>query len=697
MRLIILSTLIILSLTSFGYSNITKFIADYNISHFEKGKLEDISINRDGYLSLSPKKTEIFAKDNLLFIWTAQEDKNGNIYIGTGNKAQIYKISPSKDHNLIYEHKGGVSINSLAIDSKGNIYAAVNPENIIVKITPDGKSTTFATLKEKYIWRLKIDSKDNLYVATGNDASIYQFSPDGTKKMIYTTKEESHFLAMAINKNEDLYFASEGKGILYRYNKQGDKVQVLYDTYEDEIKDIVFDSKNNIYIATATKIPRRPPYNFDYTDTFVKYGSYKGYVNKRQYSKKLPIKNSVYKILENGEVQKLFTRDDTIFLSMAIDQDDKLYVGSGDDGVIYKIDDINVVSIFINADEAQILHISIDKNNQLIVTTGNTAKVYKLDLSFSNTGTYHSRIFDATGMSLWGKLIIEKELFQNTEIQFYTRTGNTESPDNTWSPWNEVQSSNNEYLVNSPSSQYIQYKAVLKSTNKKESPILKRVIISFLLENRAPRIDQIRLTKEFNKTLQTNDPFISYLPASVYTLSWQGSDSDNDYLTYNIYFREENSNNWVLLKDDLSETSFSFDSRKFPDGKYYFKVIVSDEKSNGKERLKTGYAESSAYLIDNTPPYVTDIKIKKENSVYKISGKAKDKLSIITIIQYSFNGSEWIYLIPKDNLYDSLTEEFEIIIPQNDKTLVKGKNIIILKVADLYRNFATYEVTFQND
>lgn len=681
-----------------AFSAVTDFFTDEKIKDFEKGKFKNISLDRNGYLSLSPNIKEVFKKEDILFVWTIVQDSDGNSYFGTGNKPRIYRETPEGKVELYYESETGTSINSIKIDRNNNLYAAVNPIGKIVKIKSSGVvDEDYAGIQESYIWDMDLDSKDNLYVATGKSAAIYKVSSKDNVEKLYEASDEGHFLCMAMNKKDILYFGSEGKGNLYSMNTANKKVKVLFDSYEDEIKDIAIDRIGNVYFATATKIAKRPPKTFDYTDSFVLYGasstrekSKKG----RPLPKKIPLKNSIYKIDPNGEVKKLLTRDETVFLSIALDEKGVLFAGSGDNGIVYKVNSVNNAAIFIDSKELQILSLISNKGN-ILAATGNLGKVLKIGLSSTDTGVYTSRVFDAKGKAIWGKISWDSEN-DDQKIFLQTRSGNTILPDKTWSSWSRAYKNDEGEVVRSEPGQYIQYRATIPADSDK-SPLLKKVMIAYLLENRPPQVEKLKLKKETTKRLTLQGPFNKILKPSVYSLSWMAMDLDKDYLTYSIYYRDELEDQFILLKEGIHKKKYSFDSRRIPDGTYIFRVEASDEKSNGEERRKTGFSESTVYKIDNSPPAIYDVDIKKGIQGYVITGKAKDDLSIIKVIQYSVNGQDWIYLSPTDLIYDSKEESFEFHINSVKVPLLKGKNSIIFRVADSFDNFTTQEAQFNNN
>ena len=665
---------------------------------FEKGTRDGISLDQEGFLRLAPKVKELFRENDILFIWNSIEDKEANLYFGTGNKARLYQRSSDGTIKEIYESDEGTAISSLAIDSQDHLYLSVNPLGQIIRISlrdPEKTPEIFSQLQEKYIWKLRIDSKDHLWVATGHPAVLFSINPQGQKKQIYSSGQESHFLALFIDSKDQVYFAGEGTGSIYQYDGTA-KPKVLYDPYEDEVKEITGDKKGNLYFATSTQRPLKTPDTFDYTDSFILEAGAKELEQKSQQPKKkiqAPVKNSIYQIDSEGLVQKLFTRDQTAFLSLALDAEGNLYAGSDQNGILYRIEGVNQASIFLQTQETQVLSLlntQHQKNQKkLILSTGRMAELLEVDLNFPTKGIYDSQILNARGPAVWGKISWDAK--REEQIRFLARSGNSKKPDSTWSEWKKIDSKTGKINFES---QYMQYRAEFQAENSDESPILRMVQLSYLPENRAPEISRIRLKKDTEKQLETFGPFQKSLPPSVFTLRWQAYDRDSDFLSYEIHCKQEHSKQWILLKRNWYEKEFSFDSRRLADGKYIFRVSASDVKSNGEKRKKTVTSLSSVFKIDNSFPRIEAIQVQKlHEQSYLIRGKAVDQLSHIQILQYSLNGADWVYLSPKDLIYDSQEEEFEIQL-NPIHPVFQNQNIIILRVADAQGNFITQEIEF---
>ena len=98
---------------------------------------------------------------------------------------------------------------------------------------------------------------------------------------------------------------------------------------------------------------------------------------------------------------------------------------------------------------------------------------------------------------------------------------------------------------------------------------------------------------------------LSRAAAQQITVSWQAEDPDGDRLVYNLYFRGDEERRWMLLKGDLHDNSFTFDSDVLADGKYYFRVVASDREVNPPATAREADLTSAPVMIDNTPPVVT--------------------------------------------------------------------------------------------
>jgi hypothetical protein len=90
------------------------------------------------------------------------------------------------------------------------------------------------------------------------------------------------------------------------------------------------------------------------------------------------------------------------------------------------------------------------------------------------SGTFLSRVFDGGGPVKWGPLWWEGYTPPGTTLVLSARTGNTAVPDGSWSAFVPLAASGASIGA---TARYVQYRAVLTSSDSKESPALWEVTI----------------------------------------------------------------------------------------------------------------------------------------------------------------------------------------------------------------------------
>lgn len=94
--------------------------------------------------------------------------------------------------------------------------------------------------------------------------------------------------------------------------------------------------------------------------------------------------------------------------------------------------------------------------------------------NFQGTGQYFSEIFDGGATTDWQDLTASTTTPNDTSITFYTRTGNTGTPDGSWSSWELVNSP-----ISSPDAQYMQFRADFATSDPGSTPQMDSVTITY--------------------------------------------------------------------------------------------------------------------------------------------------------------------------------------------------------------------------
>jgi len=588
---------------------------------FIQGKPEGISITSDGFLKLSPE-LELLSEIPETYIFSITEDRKGNIYCGTGERGRVYKIDKKGKRSLFFDTKE-TGVLSLVVGRDGYIYCGTTPQGYIYKISPKGRGEIFFKTKEKYVWDLLFDSRGNLYAATGVEGKIYKVSPGGKGEVVYKS-EDPHIMTLAYNKS--LFCGTSGSGLVYRVTDND--VMSIYDTPQAEVHSIVLDKSNNLYLGCVPES----------TEAGVE----------------------VYRIDTSGILSWRQPLEDSLLLAMVMDERYGLVIGTGYKGRVYSFSSDNRPSLLLKLKEPEIL--SLYSNENLLLGTASPSKIYSVKRAYTKEGEYTSKVLDAGTIVKWGRIKAEMERPRGTKILLFTRSGNSEEPDRTWSRWREVERG----MIKSPSARFLQWKAILSTRDSKKTPLLKSLNIWYLPTNLPPVIESVKVSKEGE-------------------ISWESWDPNEDSLIFDLYFRGIGEKDWKVLKKGVEESPYTFNTQALPDGRYEIKLVASDRLSNPKGLALTSEKVTKPFIIDNTPPEIGRIGVKRiDTRRYRISLKVEDRLSIISSAFYSINAGDWHPLSPDDLIFDSLSEKFSF-----DIEVEPGEWVVVVRVEDEMGNGKT--------
>ena len=155
---------------------------------------------------------------------------------------------------------------------------------------------------------------------------------------------------------------------------------------------------------------------------------------------------------------------------------------------------------------------------------------------------------------------------------------------------------------------------------------------------------------------------------------WAAHDDNDDDLVYSIYYRGDNENDWKLLKDNIADKFYSWDSSLLPDGGYTVRVVASDTPSHSPDEALTDEKISSRFEVDSTPPQVQALQAKVEGNTMHVSFRAADGFSPIKRAEYSIDAGEWHYVEPVGQISDSATEEYDFSAALPQSEALAGEN-----------------------
>ncbi len=405
-------------------------------------------------------------------------------------------------------------------------------------------------------------------------------------------------------------------------------------------------------------------------------------------------KSAIYRINADNTVDTLWSSKEENVYDILTGPDGQIYFGTDANGRIYRLTPDRKLTLVAQTNESQATRL-LQWQGALLAATGNMGKIYRLQGAGAQ-GTYESPVFDAGSVARWGKLRWQGDNGAGS-IAMRTRSGNSIRPDATWSDWSGPMQQGAQIV--SPNARYLQYRAELTGTGV----TLDNVSTAYLPQNNPPIVRSLTVlatatppaaaTKtspvQFSVTVtdtgdatpvsSTGTPTQTLSRANQQQLmiSWQADDPDGDKLAYDLAFRPEGSREWISLKKDLHDASYTIDGDALADGRYFFKVAASDRESNPPDSAKETELVSSPVLIDNTPPVIRVQPVTRGGASADISFEAEDAASPIRRAEYSLDAGPWTPVAPVDGILDSQSESFRLHVE-----VPAGEHLLVIRVVD---------------
>jgi predicted GH43/DUF377 family glycosyl hydrolase len=118
---------------------------------------------------------------------------------------------------------------------------------------------------------------------------------------------------------------------------------------------------------------------------------------------------------------------------------------------------------------------------------GDNRKIGYAGFHHWRTGNFTSSVFDSgANGTIWNSINWTKSLPSGTNITIATRSGDTPTPDASWSTWSAEIWNETGSTIASPASRYIQYRATFLTADRDATPILSHVNINYTLADTNP-------------------------------------------------------------------------------------------------------------------------------------------------------------------------------------------------------------------
>jgi len=736
-----------------GWAVSSKITRHATSSDLLKGETHDVVIGSRGTIQLGRASEVLVEKFEDVWSINSIVVSGGMVYLGSSPNGGIYKYSLGKltkiypledkkpatgktenlaaqvneptDANTVEaeQYLANEHIFAMATDVAGRLLAGISGEKCKLcrfeAGAPSRMETIFEPNDAKYIFAIATDDAGNIYLGTGPEGKVYQLDPLGKKAQLIYHSRDKNILSLAIAQDGFIYAGSDDRGLVYKIDPRSKTATVLYDSDQPEITALLSTGTRSsedrpLYAAaTSAKIveasakfaaqlpmagrpetPSQEPESASEGSRKLQIANTKKRDSDESDERKAPPRppakpskaSCVYKITKDGFVTDIFS-ETAVFFCLAESAEGELLVGTGNDAQLFAVDPVSEQQAIIYEDEqaSQITAIVVS-GDVVYLGTANPAKLIKLSKAFASEGTYVSDLIDAGQPANWGKLQIEADIPQGCKVLLASRSGNVKDVnDPTFSDWTQLLEVTEPIQLSCPLGRFCQYKLVLQSQDGHRTPLIREIAVASTVPNLAPKVESVTVSR-----------IDAAGKAGIFKISYKAKDDNGDKLIYKIDFRKAGRTTWIELKDELEADTFEWDGRTVEDGRYEFRVIASDERSNTTTTKLTGSRISDPVVVDNTGPIIKTHSIEKNGKTITLKLQVYDELSAIGQLHYTIDSNaEWKGALPDDLVYDTTDENFTIVV----EDVQAGEHILTVRISDDVGNttYKTFEFNVSDE
>ncbi|MGH9200278.1 MAG: hypothetical protein ACRD2A_03470, partial [Vicinamibacterales bacterium] len=425
---------------------------------------------------------------------------------------------------------------------------------------------------------------------------------------------------------------------------------------------------------------------------------------------------AVYRVQPDGLWDELWTSRDDAPYDLAVESDGTVLVATGPKGKLFRLGGNPMRALLLTRVPSQQSTMLARVADRTLVATANPGLLMAISSARAVRGTYESDVKDAQTVATWGVLSWRASVPNAAQVQLFTRSGNTKTPDEAWSDWSGPYQNASGSPITSPKARYLQWRAVL--TSKADTPVLTSVSSAYLPRNVRPQVTSITVHPPgvvFQKPFSSGEAEIAGLDddtpdrrpgagggglgaggpqlgrrtfqRGLQTFVWRAEDDNGDELSYDVMYRREGETAWRPLKTGLKETLFVWDTSSVPNGTYVLRVLASDAKANPAETALVGDLESNSFEIDTVAPVVTMGTVRREGPRFVVAGEVRDADSAVTRLEYSLDAQRWESAFARDGILDGRAESFEIRLD----AVASGRTVVV-RASDALGNVGTGQV-----
>ncbi len=642
----------------------------------------------EDYSDTTPEK--LVQKQDVGFTAFAVADEK--LYAGLSSTGKIYSYDETSDTIEVVADLGdSLVLSMLSARNKDGVYIGTGNNGAIYYLDSGGRIRTIARLREQAVMSL-CQFGDYLYAGDAH-GTLYRVKIDGSKKVepvyqfpraeIRALDADTQSLYLGINK-----LASDGQK---KQNKEASKkiaAQIKQKIQRKMRQSPVSKQAGSGSSVKASDtqpgglpVPQKSKIHPPRTDSNQLKERLKKAIRQGQQQKVDKLLSgragaAVVKFRPPAGMNVLISNNQISVFDISVEGGD-VFVATGGEGRVYRINKDGSKTVYFSTDQRQVTElIPGGPRNIRFLTTANGGVLFKKQPFDEIPITYRSPVLDAQLLSQWGQF----KATASGRIKLRTRSGLTEKPDtfwNTWSSWNN----NSSFAIRSEPARFFQFEVQFMNPSAE----LETTEIARRASNQRPRIAEFKVSPDPQRQLLFNSgsqnsgsnhgssgrshSLSSLLQASRQKqnspgreLGWKAMDPDGDRLEARLYYRLLDMENWVKLAgaDKIGQQSnYKWQPDNFSDGRYKFKLVVTDRPLNPPARSYQTERIVGPVLVDNSQPEIKGFEAEQR----EISFAAVDQTSRIFFVRFRCPGHDWRQLRPEDGVSDELSETYEFKLP----------------------------------
>ena len=565
------------------------------------------------------------------YIWDLALDKAGNLYVGTGDRGEIYKVTPKGDHSLFFK-SDETHIRVLAIDAQGNVIAGTDGSGLVYRISPAGEGFVLYSAPKKEITALALDGQGDIYASGVGEKRPGMGGAPGTPSVMINVNPTPGGIAGAQapggmvttpTPGSVTPFPIPGAGVtggsdIYRISADGSPLRV-WTSREDIVYALAFDSHNTLLAGTGN---RGHVFEIDAPD------------NYSDLLKAPASQVTGFAKAPNGGLYAATSNLGKIFV-----------LGPGLEKEGSYESDVFDAKIFSRWGRAEYRGTG---NVEVLARSGN---VDNPDRNWSP--------WKQVDLSKGGEMSIPPARY--TQWKAVLHDGGSKPA---------VDSVTVNYLPKNiaPDIDDVSVQVGTRYQPLPKSPV---IVGSDTSSSSGPHFEP---------------PVPSTHDRDAIGVRWTAHDDNDDQLVYSVYYRGDGESRWLLLKDNITDKAYSFDASLLPDGGYTIKVVASDAPSHSPGDALSDSRESRRFEVDTTPPRIENLSASVEGGQIHVRFRAEDGFSPIKRAEYSVDAGDWKLVEPVGQVSDSKAEDYDFKVTPDSAKEPSGEHVVVVRAYDRYDN-----------